>query len=640
MKFQNLTIRNFGSVKEMTVPLADQGMVLVLGDNQDASKADSNGSGKSLILDAFTWCLWGSTVRGLSHDDVVNEQEGKNCEVTVSFEEGGNSFLVRRLRKNKENPSLKPNDLVFSCNGEDACGVSIADTQARIDEQLGLDFVTFCAMMPGAGVLVSEMTDKVVKELLEKILLTEALGDAQKLVNEDLNQLKKEISRLEGQFVTLRGSIQKLEDQESHLTEEYTNFEDAQGKKYKELTEKIDRLHACKNRLLEEKKALNSWEARWEAAKKSKEEAQQKQKELQIKEQETLQFHQRLVNQLQKDKSEKLFSQKAHNKRLAEIREFGPSCSTCEQSIEEKHVDNLVRTEEEALSALGSQIQDISDSISREKDLCAEKIRPIQQESREYRKQEESAEDTINTAQEDRIAYHRLCNEMEKIVNEVDYLIERKTQISGEKNPYCDLLVKVKEEKVASCNRLTQLRKSLDKKTKERDELEFWSDGFAPSGLRSYMLEHVTPLLNQFTKKYADMITGGEMEIKFHTKQKLKNNKTKEKFHVQVSQKHGGSSYTANSKGERSRANLVIALALGDLAAMRASKKLPFRFLDEPFESIDEAGTDAIVQLLNQYKDEYETVFVITHQDYFKQLFNKHITVVKKDGFSYLLSGE
>jgi DNA repair exonuclease SbcCD ATPase subunit len=69
---------------------------------------------------------------------------------------------------------------------------------------------------------------------------------------------------------------------------------------------------------------------------------------------------------------------------------------------------------------------------------------------------------------------------------------------------------------------------------------------------------------------------------------------------------------------------------------MRASKRISFRFLDEPFESVDESGTDAIMALLNDQKDRFDSVFVITHQDHFKQLFPKKLTVVKQDGMSYL----
>ena len=150
------------------------------------------------------------------------------------------------------------------------------------------------------------------------------------------------------------------------------------------------------------------------------------------------------------------------------------------------------------------------------------------------------------------------------------------------------------------------------------------------------MLEHVTPLLNHSAKKYADILTDGEMSVTFHTQQRQKSGKIVEKFNIVVEQLHGGESYAASSAGEKSRANLVVAFALGDLAALRAAKSVSFRFLDEPFESVDESGTDAIIALLNDQKDRFETVFVITHQDNFKQLFSNRMTVVKKHGMTSL----
>jgi DNA repair exonuclease SbcCD ATPase subunit len=151
------------------------------------------------------------------------------------------------------------------------------------------------------------------------------------------------------------------------------------------------------------------------------------------------------------------------------------------------------------------------------------------------------------------------------------------------------------------------------------------------------MLDYVTPILNDRAKYYADLLTHGEMSVSFSTKTALKSGQEKDKFTITCQQAHGATSYRGASAGERARADLVIAMALGDLAQFRTAKQLPWRFLDEPFESIDRSGTEAIVRLLNDQKARYNTVFVVTHKPDFKELFSQQVTVVKENGVSSLL---
>jgi DNA repair exonuclease SbcCD ATPase subunit len=148
------------------------------------------------------------------------------------------------------------------------------------------------------------------------------------------------------------------------------------------------------------------------------------------------------------------------------------------------------------------------------------------------------------------------------------------------------------------------------------------------------MLDYVTPVLNDRAEYYSNLLSGGEMKVYFTTKTTLKSGDEKDKFQIMVEQRHGSDLYMGNSKGEKARADLIIAMALGDLATFRTSKQLPWRFLDEPFESIDDAGNEAVMSLLNDQKSRYKTVFVVTHKPAFKKLFNQRITVVKENSIS------
>jgi DNA repair exonuclease SbcCD ATPase subunit len=169
-------------------------------------------------------------------------------------------------------------------------------------------------------------------------------------------------------------------------------------------------------------------------------------------------------------------------------------------------------------------------------------------------------------------------------------------ELQKQENPFqslIDSLIKTNTSIVVEYSKAAAELKTLEK---QKEQYEFWVDAFSAKGIRSYVLKQITPILNDRAKYYSDLLTSGEMEITFYTERELANGNTKEEFNIEVKQKHGGETYTASSNGEKSRADLVIAFTLGDLAALRSNKMIHFRFLDEPFEHIDATGIDSVIK--------------------------------------------
>lgn len=636
MKFQTLTIENFGSIGEMTLPLEGQGLSLILGRNEDAPRADSNGAGKSLPLDAFTWALWGNTIRGFSTDDVVNNKVGKDCSVKVCFSDRGNDYQVIRYRRNTKDKTHKANDLILLCGTEEVSGASVAATEAMIQDILGLDFVTFCSMMPGAGVNVASMTDSEVKNLLERLLRTEALGKASdaarkrhKAVSDQLMIQTTEARDLEVAICEAESRLLDLKTREESHAEDSEIVLSSMQSKLEDLEELVAKGRATLAELPEAIAKREELVAEWEAA------FELSQKLMNYETNTNSQYRNR-TTELQTFIAVANSDADRTHKEFVRITKLGDECPTCDQSISHDHKKGILadlatrkRSEEEKVNILRN-------SLKQEENRWESELADIRKEAAE-------AEDTMVAAQSALEVAKAIVEGLENVQRNTEKfeadIQDQKKDIEAcelKENPFTSLVIS--EEKTLSDKQAaqTKLEESRAELAKTSEILSFWVDSFSPQGIRSFMLEHVTPLLNQFAKRYADLVTEGEMEITFHTKDTLKSGKTKERFNIQVSQKHGGGSYASNSSGERARANLIIALALGELATMRAEKSIPFRFLDEPFESIDESGTEAIVTLLNQQKDRYNTVFVITHQDHFKQLFPNKLTIVKKGGFSSL----
>jgi DNA repair exonuclease SbcCD ATPase subunit len=644
MKFLRLMIDNFGSIGELNIDLADQGLVLITGRNEDTAKADSNGAGKSLILEAFCWCLWGKTIRGLTGDDVVNKAVGKDCRVTVIVEEGDFWYRIVRSRICSDG---KPNDLrvfritksVFVPYNEwrvvDQTGPSMAITQEFVVDLVGMTFTLFCAMMPGAGKRASEMTDLEVKALLERLLQTEVLGKAHDEVKERLKVVEEELSVRRTHKGMLDRAISECDYRLGELKEKFDGYADKKKEESLSIQKQL-------GQVLEQMEEKDKIIARAENCAGKREEAKEKLRTI-TAETDFIKDNFHLIKTSYnsgkegRDVARGIHHQKQNSleQRLVALPDGG-DCPTCYQTVPEEHVEEVRLLVGEGLQEVASE----AEALERREKGAALGYQKACNELQDRLREVEARRNIVDADlmrfkgwQSERTTALALKNQLE---GQLTDLSKRQEALIAEQNPFQDLITATCEEAYDKAAEACRVYKEILHQEHKQAVLEYWLDGFSARGVRSFMLEHVTPLLNYSAAKYADLLTDGEMSVTFHTQHRQKSGKIVEKFNIQVDHIHGGESYAAASAGEKSRANLVVAFALGDLAALRANKSVSFRFLDEPFENVDESGTDAIVALLNDQKERFETVFVITHQDHFKQLFPNRLTVVKKNGITAL----
>jgi len=147
IKIKELTVKNFMSVGNQTqaVNFAQQNLTLVLGENLDQGGDDSgsrNGTGKTTIVNALTYALYGNALTNIKKDNLINKINNKNMLVTLAFEKDGIDYRIERGRK--------PNILQFFVNdqeqetaeSDDAQG-DVRETQRDLDEILGMSHDMF-----------------------------------------------------------------------------------------------------------------------------------------------------------------------------------------------------------------------------------------------------------------------------------------------------------------------------------------------------------------------------------------------------------------------------------------------------------------------------------------------------------------
>jgi DNA repair exonuclease SbcCD ATPase subunit len=144
-KIKTLAVKNFLSVGNATqaVQFDRRDLTLVLGQNLDLGGDDTgarNGTGKTTIINALSYALYGAALTNIRKDNLINKTNGKNMLVTIEFEKGGIDYKIERGRK--------PNTMAFYVGGQeqeitDESQGDSRETQAEIERMLGMSHDMF-----------------------------------------------------------------------------------------------------------------------------------------------------------------------------------------------------------------------------------------------------------------------------------------------------------------------------------------------------------------------------------------------------------------------------------------------------------------------------------------------------------------
>ncbi|HAI41237.1 MAG TPA: hypothetical protein DCM40_25575, partial [Maribacter sp.] len=104
LTIKQLTVKNFMSVGNATqsINFANKNLVLVIGENMDLGGDDAgarNGTGKTTIVNALSYALFGSALTSIKKDNLINKTNSKNMLVTVDFSVNNDTYRIERGRK-------------------------------------------------------------------------------------------------------------------------------------------------------------------------------------------------------------------------------------------------------------------------------------------------------------------------------------------------------------------------------------------------------------------------------------------------------------------------------------------------------------------------------------------------------------
>lgn len=621
MKLIKVIIENFMSFgRPQHVVLSDVGLVFVEGLNFDDPVAKSNGSGKSGIPEAIIWALTGFTLRGLTGDDVINVRVRKNCRVILEgVTDNGNGWTIERYRKVNREDGLR-----FYIGKKLMQTTGVRETQALIDETLGTNYdVLSNSVVFGQGAdHFTKLTDGPRKKFLDSALHFTEISQALERARSKVIDLTTNRVTLTGMADQLDAKIEAAKASINAVTANYRAQRDARLREIEaeivDLSGHLKRKHKVDTTAKEIEAEIDRLAAKHERM--SARAAKLKKR----------------VN-IRVKKSYKMLSAvgvlRDECGRLASLidsagmQKSDTTCELCggaytEEGLE-RHVEHLTEQYGETQKSMQTQ-QDEMNAYRAETAALSDK-----QESLDALAQRVWSKKVAAEKRRLSVADRELDDKRTK--ESLDVLRVKRERLRNDNDP--PGIAKLEADCVKWSKEKNGALVSAAEMAKELALYQFWVEGFGNAGVKSYMLDYVTPLLNARAAEYSRYLMGG-LTVEFDTQTQLKGGGVRDKFDVSVTNSHGAPAYVGSSGGERRKIDIVVAKTLQSLVSEQGSFNCNVSFWDEPFDALDESSAEAVMSLLREEAKVKGSVFVVSHNDWLRPYFSRVLRVTKRNGAS------
>ena len=563
--FENIRWKNFLSTGNHFTEISfnSHATTLIVG---------NNGAGKSTILDALTFSLFGKPFRKINKGQLINTANEKDALVEVEFTINETEWKVRR--------GIKPNIFEIHRNGNCLDQFANANDQQKWLEQnvLKMNYKSFTQIVIlGSSTFVPfmQLTATNRREVIEDLLDIKIFSSMNSIIKDKIRQIREESRTLELKKESLND---KVEMQENFIEEI-----EQQGKgRIEDNKQKITNLFLeCDNYVLENEELENnvcdltkSQEALTGAKEKLRELGNIKGK---------------ISNKVATITKEHKFFTK------------NTVCPTCTQDIDEDFRINKIADAQNKAKELQSGYKELEEAI---------------------KKEEEKEQQLLTVSKE--------------ITNLTHGISKNNTRISGCQRQIRDLESEIQTitEQLADRNteheKLESFKKSLDETYEslatKNDNVRYYDFSYGllkDGGVKSKIIKKYLPLINQQINRYLQIM---DFYINFTLD---------EEFNETVqSPIHDNFSYSSFSEGEKMRIDLALLFTWREVARFKNSVNTNLLILDEIFDSsLDEFGTEYFTKII-RFVIQDANVFIISHKTGMDDKFDSVLKFEKVKGFS------
>ena len=536
----------------------------------------SNGAGKSTVLDALTFSLFGKPYRKINKPQLVNSVNEKDCVVEIEFDIKGKEYRIVR--------GIKPNKFEIWIDGKmQDQSSSAVDQQKKLEQQiLKLNYKSFTqiVILGSAGFTpFMQLTSSQRREVIEDILDIKIFSAMNSVVKDKMRENKERVRTLELKKETL---IDKIQMQKEFIDElEKRGQKDIVGKQ-----EKISTLQVSEDDLIKKNDDLSS----------DLSDVQNKLEQLSnpqsvIKKMNNIRVQ--LQTKVKSTEEERIFFDK------------NTVCPTCTQDIEEGFRLNRIAELNASVGKLETGLSELEEKLQEEE---SKQLRFI-----ELTKEVSSLTHGISQNNVRISGLQRQCRDLESEIQKI-------TEQLANRNSEHDKLRDFDEKLKTSYNELAE----------EKDKInlnEFVYSLLKDGGVKTKIIKKYLPLINQQVNRYLQMM---EFYINFTLD---------EEFSETVqSPIHENFSYASFSEGEKMRIDLALLFTWREIAKYKNSTNTNLLIMDEVFDSsLDGMGTEEFLKII-RFVIRDANIFVISHKSELYDRFPNSIKFEKVKGFSQKVS--
>jgi len=556
--FKQLKWRNFLSTGDAwtTIDLKRNKSTLIVGEN---------GAGKSTILDALSFALYGRAFRKINKPQLINAINGKNSVVEVAFQIGKHDYLIKR--------GIKPAMFEIWQNGkminQDAAA---RDYQEMLEKQiLKLNHKSFSQIVVlGSSTFVPfmQLSSMNRREVIEDLLDLQIFSVMNSLLKERLTENRSNLMEVDYQ---INLQEEKISMQEKHIDSIAANSADRVNEnkdKIQEAEDKIAEHEATIADLNQQIQTLNN----------------------------TIQDEEKVsAKKIKLQKLEFAIERKiADLKKEIKFYEDNDNCPTCKQSIDEdfkcNHLDGRKQAFKETSDGYEQLRKEFNDTVSRMGEIL------------ETQNQINILETNVNSEVSEVNALNRIINSIQSDINKIEN----------------DKSSTEKEQK-----QLEKYKKSLETAALAKNDLaskkavlEVASMLLKDSGIKTRIIRQYIPVMNKLINKY---LAAMDFFVQFELDESF-NETIRSRYRDEFS-------YASFSEGEKMRIDLALLFTWRAIAKIRNSASTNLLIMDEVFDSsLDNSGTEEFLKILNDLTAD-TNIFIISHKG--DQLFDKFHSVIR-----------
>jgi DNA repair exonuclease SbcCD ATPase subunit len=525
----------------------------------------NNGAGKSTILDALCFGLFGKPFRKINKPQLLNSINQQQCVVEIEFSIGKKYYRIIR--------GIKPNVFEIYCNdvlmNQDAASKDYQEILEKNILRLNYKSFTQVVILGSASfVPFMQLSPADRRIIIEDLLDIGIFSSMNGIVKEKMSEIKDLTTKTkyEVDLTNERIGFQK------QSIEEHKNRNDEEiDKKKKEINTSIDQTFTLQRDIDLIQKHIDFLQKKIE----DKLSVESKSKKL-------LQLESKIETNIKKNEKDITFYEEHDN------------CPTCKQTIDGEFKAEQVTERKSKVATQRQGLEEIAAQITQANNRI-EEIHKVNKHITEHHNEIVKHNSTIS-------AVNQYINKLQNEINE----LQNHKDTSEEDN---EKLKELREQLAALSTKMEQL-------ASEKQYYEFAGSLLKDTGIKTKIIRQYLPIMNKLINKY---LVAMDFFVNFNIN---------ESFEETIKSRHRDEfSYANFSEGEKMRIDLALLFTWRQIAKLKNSTNTNLLILDEVFDSsLDTVGTEEFLKLIHEMGTD-TNVFVISHKG--DQLFDKFRSVIK-----------